>query len=82
MVEIGVETGMESVLFFFFGGCCGQCLGLVVVWFLGLVVAWWLVCFGCCGGFLVVLVVAEAVAIVFDGCLVHLDMGWWVLIRV
>ena len=28
----------------------------------------------------VVLVVAEAVAIVFGGCLVHLDMGWWVLI--
>ena len=55
-------------------------MGLVVVWFLGLVVAWWLVFFGCCGGFLVVLVVAEAVAIVFDGCLVHLDMGWWVLI--
>ena len=39
------------VFFFFCCGCCGQCLGLVVVWFLGLVVAWWLVFFGCCGGF-------------------------------
>ena len=34
------------------------------MWFLGLVVAWWLVS---CGGFLVVLVVAEAMAIVFGG---------------
>ena len=42
----------------FFCGCCGQCLGLVVVWFLGLVVAWWPVSCGCCGGFLVILVVA------------------------
>ena len=58
MVEIGVETSLESVFFFFFFffffvcvcGCCGQCLGLVVVWFLGLVVAWWPVSCGCCGG--------------------------------
>ena len=60
-------------------GCCfDQCLGLVVVWFLGLMVAWWLVSCGCCGGFLVVF----AVAVVFGECLVHLDMGWWVLIWV
>ena len=63
-------------LFLFFNGCCGQCLGLVVVWFLGLVVAWWLVSYRCCGGFLVVLVVA----VVFGGCpsgygVVGFDLG-------
>ena len=59
-MEIGVETSMASVLFFFFFcGCCGQCLGLVIVWFLGLVVAWWPVSCGCCDGFLVVPVVAK-----------------------
>ena len=57
-------------------GCYGQCLGLVVMWFLGLVVAWWLVSCGCCGGFLVVLVVA----VVFGGCpsgygVVGFDLG-------
>ena len=57
-------------------GCYGQCLGLVVMWFLGLVLAWWLVSCGCCGGFLVVLVVA----VVFGGCpsgygLVGFDLG-------
>ena len=51
-------------IFFFFGGCYGQCLGLVVVWFLGLVVAWWPVSCGCCEGFLVVL----TVVVVFGGC--------------
>ena len=37
-----------------------------------------LVSCGCCGGFLMVFVVA----VVFGECLVHLDMGWWVLIWV
>ena len=50
--------------FFFFGSCCGQCLGLAIVWFLGLVVAWWLVSYGCCGGLLAVL----NVAVVFGRC--------------
>ena len=31
----------------FLCGCCGLCLGMVVVWFLGLVVAWWPVSCGC-----------------------------------
>ena len=76
-VEISIETGIKSVFFFFFfNGCCGQCLDLAVVWFLGLVVAWWLVSYRCCGGFLVVLVVA----VVFDGCpsgygVVGFDLG-------
>ena len=74
-VEIGIETGVESVFvfvlfcfffffFFFFCSCCGQCLGLAIVWFLGLVVAWWLVSYGCCGGFLAIL----NVAVVFGRC--------------
>ena len=49
----------ECSFFFFLGGYCGQCLGLVVLWFLGLVVAWWPVSCGCCDGFLVVPVVAK-----------------------
>ena len=45
-----VEIGVERV---FFCGCCGPCLSLVV-WFLGLVVAWWPVSCGCgCGVWLV-----------------------------
>ena len=37
MVEIGVDISMERGMERFFYGCCGLCLGLVVVWFLGLV---------------------------------------------
>ena len=59
------------------------------MWFLGLVVAWWTISCGCCGGFLVVL----TVAVVFGGCpsgygVVGFDLGliltmavtsvWWV----
>ena len=68
---------MSRVSFFFFFflvcGCCDQCLCLTVVWFLGLVGAWWSVS---CGVFLVVLVVAA----VFGGCpsrygVVGFDLG-------
>ena len=46
------------------------------MWFLGLVVAWWTISCGCCGGFLVVL----TVAVVFGGCpsgygVVGFDLG-------
>ena len=75
-MEIGIETDVKSVFFFFWCGCCSQCLGLAVLWFLGLVGAWWPVSCGCCGVFLVVLVVAA----VFGGCpsrygVVGFDLG-------
>ena len=70
------------VFFFFFWwllwpvfgfGCCvvSGFGGSMVAGFLWLL--WWFLGGSCCG---------KAVAIVFGGCLVHLDMGWWVLIRV
>ena len=46
-------------------GSCGQCLMVLMAVFCG----------SCRGGFLVVLVVTRAMAIMFGGCLVHLGMG-------
>ena len=63
-VEIGIKTGVESVFFFFFVWLLWPMSRLAIVWFLGLVLAWWPVSCGCCGGFLVVL----TVAVVFGGC--------------